>query len=114
MRWRETSIHALPPRGTGGRHRAYADSPLQNPINDANAIARELRQSGFTVELQTDASREAIQKAITAFCVQLAKQKAVGLFTLPGMASSWTGGTTWSPSMRDSFRLRMSHAVRST
>ena len=54
------------------------------PDQRANAIARELRQSGFTVELQTDASREAMQKAITAFCVQLAKQKAVGLFYFAG------------------------------
>lgn len=80
----ETSIHALPRVALVVGNCAYADSPLQNPINDANAIARELRQSGFTVELQTDASREAMQKAITAFCVQLAKQKAVGLFYFAG------------------------------
>ena len=52
---------------------AYADSPLQNPINDANAV---LANSAIRLyrRLQTDASREAMPKAITAFCVQLAKQ----------------------------------------
>lgn len=80
----ETAVHALPRVALVFGNGAYADSPLNNPVNDAGAIARELKQFGFAVDLQTDVSRESMQNAIAAHCARLAKQNAVGLFYFAG------------------------------
>lgn len=42
----------------------YANAPLVNPGNDANAIAALLRSAGFSVDLRLNASTAEMQKAI--------------------------------------------------
>ena len=62
----------------------YPDSPLGNPGNDAKAIAGELKATGFAVDLELDAGREAMLKAFAAYADTLAKRNAVGLFYFAG------------------------------
>jgi uncharacterized caspase-like protein len=62
----------------------YAEAPLINPRNDANAIAEQLRRSGFTVTLKLDATRKEMLETIQSFGANLAKQKYVGLFYFAG------------------------------
>ncbi len=62
----------------------YRDAPLKNPVNDAKAIAGELQQTGFRVNLQLDAGRTQMSGAIQSFTDELAKTKGVGLFYYAG------------------------------
>jgi tetratricopeptide (TPR) repeat protein len=47
----------------------YPDSetPLKEPVNDARALADELRRSGFDVEIGENLTREAAQRTLTRF-----------------------------------------------
>jgi hypothetical protein len=45
--------------------------PLENPINDANAVGSTLQQEGFNVTLLTDASRDDIRDTVHAFAGQI-------------------------------------------
>ncbi len=45
----------------------YRQSPLENPINDAQAMAALLQQATFTVDLQLDAKHRAFTAAIEDF-----------------------------------------------
>ncbi len=69
----------------------YAGAPLDNPGNDANAIADQLRRMGFTVTLKLDATRKEMLDTIQTFGGNLAKQKGVGLFYFAGHGAqlSW-------------------------
>jgi uncharacterized caspase-like protein len=82
----DAAIHALPRIALVIGNCAYTDAPLLNPINDAKAIAHELKQFGFAVELHTDNSRQSMQAAIAAYCERLARQRSVGLFYFAGHA----------------------------
>ena len=62
----------------------YRDAPLKNPVNDAKAIAGELQQTGFTVNLQLDAGRAQMAGSIRSFGEDLARSKGVGLFYYAG------------------------------
>ena len=62
----------------------YADSPLINPINDANDMASVLEKLGFTVILTTDAERREMGRAINQFGKQLKAQGGVGVFYYAG------------------------------
>jgi hypothetical protein len=86
-----SSIHALPRLALVIGNSRYAESPLKNPANDAKAIAADLKQLGFAVDLQMDAKKAAMEQAILSFCGSLAKQKAVGLFYFAGhgLQLSW-------------------------
>lgn len=79
-----TTIHALPRHALVIGNSAYADAPLANPANDANSIGSELKRLGFSLELQLNAKREAMENAIRAFSTSLAKSKGVGLFYFAG------------------------------
>ncbi len=48
---------------------AYPDeaAPLRQPANDANAVADELRQRGFDVEIGTNLTKQGMEKAIERF-----------------------------------------------
>lgn len=46
---------------------AYAQSPLDNPVNDARAVGELLQRANFNVDLVTDASREVFMAAIEKF-----------------------------------------------
>ncbi|MBI1846759.1 MAG: urea ABC transporter substrate-binding protein [Candidatus Rokubacteria bacterium] len=63
----------------------YADKPLTNPANDAQDIARALRDSGFEVLVKTDAGREDMLAALRQFRQRLASG-GVGLFYYAGHA----------------------------
>src|SRR4051812_7284346 len=62
---------------------AYPAAPLNNPVNDANAMAAKLRTLGFDVILRTDANQRAMSRAIGEFGKQL-KLGSVGLFYFAG------------------------------
>jgi hypothetical protein len=63
---------------------AYADAPLRNPTNDADAMARALRSAGFEVTLKTDADQRGMQDAIRGFGSALKNKGGVGLFYFSG------------------------------
>ena len=62
----------------------YEDTPLNNPINDANDMAEALENLGFTVILRTDADRREMGRAIRDFGRQLKQDRGVGLFYYAG------------------------------
>lgn len=62
---------------------AYEQGPLQNPPNDAQAMAEALRECGFEVIERIDAGRREMLQAIRAFGDSL-KQGGVGVFYYAG------------------------------
>lgn len=71
----------------------YKDSPLRNPVNDAQDIAAKLGELGFKVTLLTNADREEIDKAISQFGRDL-KESDVGIFYFSGHGMQ-VGGTNY-------------------
>ena len=65
---------------------AYPQSPLDNPANDAKAIAQALREAGFEVDLLLDQKRDAMHKSITNFGAKLAAKKQPSVFYFAGHA----------------------------
>jgi hypothetical protein len=65
--------------GNGG----YKDAPLNNPVNDARAIASALKASGFTVILRENADQKAMMSAVREFGDQL-RGGGTGLFYFAG------------------------------
>ncbi len=61
----------------------YKSSPLRNPINDADDMARVLRERGFEVVLRTDANHKDMEKAIREFGEKL-RQGGIGFFYFSG------------------------------
>jgi tetratricopeptide (TPR) repeat protein len=81
---KETAALQAEPRtalviGNGG----YAQGPLQNPPNDARAMAEALRECGFAVIERLDAGRREMLQAIRAFGDSL-KNGGVGVFYYAG------------------------------
>jgi len=62
----------------------YRFGALRNPANDAQAIAAELKQTGFEVTLGVDLPRAQMLVAIDAYTKAVAQSKAVGLFYFAG------------------------------
>ncbi len=63
----------------------YKNAPgLNNPGNDAKAMAETLRQSGFDVTAQLDAGQDDMAAAIRTYVQTLASKKAIGLFYFAG------------------------------
>ena len=62
----------------------YADSPLSNPVNDANAIAQLSEVMGFKTQCLLNASLKDISAAVEVYVDQLSRQKAVGFFYYAG------------------------------
>ena len=62
----------------------YKDSPLRNPINDANDMASVLKDLNFEVMLHTDADRREMGRAIRDFGSKLKENRGVGLFYYAG------------------------------
>lgn len=69
----------------------YNNSPLDNPANDANAIAQSLNILRFEVTVLFDADRRQTIAAIRAFGQQLAESGGVGLFYYAGHAVQLDG-----------------------
>ena len=81
---------ALAPAQTGEpRHAlvignaAYANAPLVNSANDAQAVAKVLEKAGFKVDLKINASQKQMQDAVTSFGDRL-KNGGAGLFYFAG------------------------------
>jgi hypothetical protein len=53
----------------------YPESPLDNPVNDARAMANLLGQAGFTVSSLLDAKRDAMMSAIEKFTSDVRKSE---------------------------------------
>jgi len=62
---------------------AYRETPLRNPVNDARAMARALREMGFTVLTHENASKRTMEGAIVEFGRKLA-EGGVGFFYYAG------------------------------
>lgn len=86
-----STIHALPRRALVVGNSRYAAAPLENPANDASAIAGALKQTGFKVDLLRDAGKASLEGAIRSFAASLGAQPAVGLFYFAGhgLQLSW-------------------------
>lgn len=80
----QSSLYGLPRHALVIGNSRYPNSPLDNPANDAKAIAGELKASGFDVNLLLDTGRDALLNAIEAYGRLLASRKAVGLFYFAG------------------------------
>lgn len=61
----------------------YAQIPLDNPANDAQAMAKVLQRAGFQVDLKLDADQRQMDAAIRAFGDKL-RGDTVGLFYFAG------------------------------
>lgn len=59
-------------------------SPLQNPVNDAQAVSKTLRQLGFSVTTLLDTDQRAMEATIAMFGSSLRKFDGVGLFYYAG------------------------------
>jgi hypothetical protein len=64
-------------------NRSYADRPLINPINDAEAVRDALTDVGFEVDFVTDVKLAELQKSLTAFTSKL-RLDDVALFYFSG------------------------------
>ncbi len=62
---------------------SYPDAPLKNPINDVDAMAKSLRETGFDVITRKNADRKNMFSAIKEFGQKL-KKYDVGLFYYAG------------------------------
>jgi uncharacterized caspase-like protein len=63
---------------------AYNGAPLKNPVNDARAMAKALRDVGFEVVHLENASQTVMEDAIRSFGRRLAQTHGVGLFYFAG------------------------------
>ncbi|NJD90564.1 MAG: caspase family protein [Geobacter sp.] len=62
---------------------SYADAPLKNPVNDADAMVAALKETGFEVVVRKNADRRAMFTAIKEFGQKL-KKSDIGLFYYAG------------------------------
>lgn len=49
----------------------YDQSPLSNPVNDANAVSQALTEVGFDVTLKTDVNRQDMENAVRSFSAKI-------------------------------------------
>lgn len=80
----QSTLNALPRIALIIGNNKYKETPLKNPANDAKAIAAELAECGFKVDLTLDAGRQTLISAIEKYADLLAKSKGVGLFYYAG------------------------------
>ena len=62
----------------------YANNPLANPVNDANAIAKLLNKRGFKVISALDANQRQMETAINKFATLLTANQGIGVFYYSG------------------------------
>jgi len=62
----------------------YTNAPLRNPVNDARAMAAELRKLGFDVTMITDGTNASMIRKIREFGNKLSENRGVGLFYYAG------------------------------
>lgn len=73
---------------------AYRNKPLNNPVNDAEDMARMLERLGFHVITVFDGNRCEMRKSIRMFGEALKKEKGIGLFYYSGHGVQ-IGGTNY-------------------
>jgi hypothetical protein len=61
----------------------YPTAPLRNPVNDARAMTRALRELGFDVSSLENADKQRMEQAIVGFASRL-KENSSGLFYYAG------------------------------
>jgi hypothetical protein len=69
----------------------YSFGALANPINDAEAVAKSLKDAGFEVILKTDANLANMQEAIDTLGEELKQRGGVGLFYFAGHGVQMSG-----------------------
>jgi hypothetical protein len=62
----------------------YTSSPLKNPVNDADAMTKALKESGFDVIEACDLTLEGMKRAVDTFGKILIEKKGAGLFYYAG------------------------------
>jgi len=72
---------------------SYKDSPLNNPVNDAQDMAKALGELGFTVILKTNASQKDMDEGLDEFTKKL-NNGCVGLFYYSGHGVQFDGMNT--------------------
>jgi len=75
---------------------AYGMGRLANAVNDADAMARALREIGFEVTLLRDADKRALDEAVEAFSRRLERGE-IGLFYFSGHGLQIKGETYLVP-----------------
>ncbi len=90
---------------------AYASSPLANPVNDADAMARLLEQRNFKVTLLTNADLPKMEAAVDLFGQSLGAG-GVGLFFYAGHGMQ-IEGRNYLELTRDRPVVRVAHARNS-
>lgn len=63
---------------------AYTLGPLDNPVNDANDLARILREIGFDTRVITNQNKEAMMQAIRDFSARIKNNDGIALFYFAG------------------------------
>ena len=63
---------------------AYPGAALANPLNDAKAMSRFLKQAGFEVIEQLDATRETMTAALATATARMAGRQATAIFYYAG------------------------------
>lgn len=63
---------------------AYPRAALDNPVNDATAIADVLGRLGFSIDRRLDAGRQSMVDAIGEFCAKVTRTQSVALFYFAG------------------------------
>ena len=69
----------------------YSFAPLNNPINDADAMAMALEGAGFKVIMETDADHAKMVEAVRTFGAELKQRGGVGLFYFSGHGTQIDG-----------------------
>ena len=64
---------------------------MRNPINDAEAVAKSLKEAGFNVIIETDAGHEELLKAVQRLGSELKSRGGVGLFYFSGHGAQIAG-----------------------
>ena len=88
----------------------YENSPLQNPVNDAQDMSIVLRKLGFDVIELTDASRRDMFNGIREFRQKLRGTHALGLFYFAGHGAQYEGRNYLLPidhQIRDASELQV-------
>jgi Caspase domain len=70
---------------------AYSFTPLRNPINDAEAMAKALEVAGFKIIMETDADQAKMVEAFHQFGAELKRRGGVGLFYFSGHGTQIDG-----------------------
>ena len=70
---------------------AYRMSPLQNPKNDALAVAEKLGALGFDVSLRLDQDRAHLNRAIASFREKMSAPNTIALFFFAGHGVQYRG-----------------------